>query len=121
MRWYLKVLRDYATLSGRASPQEFWGFVLVNFVVILALYFIDRVTGLTFGAQRRMGFLQAFYGLVVFFPGIAVAVRRLHDIGKSGLYLLVAFIPIVGGVLLLYWYCRNSDPGSNKYGEPAAS
>jgi uncharacterized membrane protein YhaH (DUF805 family) len=120
MRWYLKVLRDFGTLSGRASRQELWMFVLVNSLVSLALIAVDRATGLTFTfGHRGMGFLQGFYGIVTAFPYIAVSVRRLHDIGRSGWFFLVGFIPIVGVLLLVYWYCRASDPGSNAYGPPA--
>lgn len=90
-------------------------FVLVNSLIIVGLHLIDRVTGLTWGS-RGQGFLQSFYALLVFLPGIAVAVRRLHDIGKSGWFLLVAFVPFVGGIVLLYWYIKEGDTGDNAYG-----
>jgi uncharacterized membrane protein YhaH (DUF805 family) len=116
MSWYLKCLRQYADVSGRARRKEFWMFVLFNLLIVVALRIVDHATGLTYGRHGGQGFLHSFYTLVVFIPGVAVAVRRMHDIGKSGWHLLVAFIPLVGAFVLLYWYAKDGDPGANAYG-----
>ena len=115
MSWYLKVLKKYATFSGRASRREFWMFVLFNLIISFGLRVIDHFTGLTYGPNGSQGFLNSFYTLLVFIPGLAVAVRRLHDTGRSGWYLFVVCIPFIG-VILLYWYILESNPGDNAYG-----
>lgn len=116
MSWYLKVLRNYATFSGRARRQEFWMFVLFNLVIAFALRVVDHFAGLTYGPNGSQGILHSIYMLAVLIPGIAVATRRLHDIGKSGFYLFVAFVPCIGGFMLLYWYILDGNPGTNAYG-----
>jgi uncharacterized membrane protein YhaH (DUF805 family) len=115
MSWYLHVLKNYATFSGRAHRREFWMFVLINLIISAVLNGIDRAAGLTF-ANGSQGILATVYAVAVFLPGIALSVRRLHDIGKPGFYLLLAFIPCLGGLLLLYWYIQDSNPGPNAYG-----
>jgi uncharacterized membrane protein YhaH (DUF805 family) len=116
MSWYLKVLRNYATFSGRARRQEFWMFVLFNVIFAFALRVVDHIAGLTYGPNGSQGILHSIYMLLVLIPGIAVATRRLHDIGKSGWYLFVAFVPCIGGLMLLYWYILEGNPGTNDYG-----
>ncbi len=108
MNYYLDVLKKYAEFDGRATRTEFWMFVLFNLIISLLLMFIDGMTGLNI--------LQAIYSLAVLIPGLAVSVRRLHDIGKSGWMILVALIPLIGLVWLLVLYCMDSTPGKNKYG-----
>jgi uncharacterized membrane protein YhaH (DUF805 family) len=115
MRWYLKVLRTWDT-KGRASRSELWMFMLIHLAVLIVLRVIDHVTGLTYGPNGSQGFLYSFYALVVALPAIGVQIRRLHDIGKSGWFILAAFIPILGGFALLYWFVQDSTPGDNAYG-----
>lgn len=92
--WYLKVVRDnYANFSGRARRSEYWYYVLCGTIISIVLSVIDLLTG--------YGFLGNIYSLVVFIPGLAVSIRRLHDIGKSGWYLLVLMIPFFVGALWL--------------------
>ncbi len=91
-------------------------FLLVHVIVVIVLRVVDVTVGLTWGPHGSQGFLFSFYGLVSALPAIGVQVRRLHDIGKSGWFVLVAFIPIVGGFMLLYWYVQDSAPGDNEYG-----
>ena len=114
MFWFIKVLRNYAVLAGRASRQEYWMFVLVNIVISIGLRLIDTFV---FNIPiERIGPVYTVYGLGVLVPSITVTVRRLHDIGKSGWYLLLAFIPVVGGFVLLIMTCLASQPGDNQYG-----
>jgi len=106
---YLKVIKEhYADFEGRARRKEYWMFAAINFLISIALAAIDYVTGL--------GFLQSLYGLAVLVPGIAVGVRRLHDIGKSGWWILIILIPLVGAVWLVVLLATEGTPEDNEYG-----
>lgn len=115
MEWYLKVVKNYLGFSGRARRVEFWMFVLINFLISVVLGFVDGVLGLR-GAEGTTGVLQGLYMLGVFLPSIAVAFRRLHDTGRSGWWLLIGFIPVIGWIVLLVFYCFDSEEGDNAYG-----
>ncbi|AWH84605.1 DUF805 domain-containing protein [Flavobacterium album] len=111
MEWYLKVVRDnYANFSGRARRSEYWYFILFNLIFLIALYVLAMLIG-TIGMA-----LYGIYALATFVPGLAVAVRRLHDINKSGWYYFVVLIPIVGGIWLLVLLATEGDRGPNQYG-----
>ncbi len=110
MDWYIKVLKKYAEFNGRAQRAEYWYFALFNVLISIALTLPETLINNT-------QFLANIYSLAVLVPGIAVTVRRLHDINKSGWYLLVALIPCVGAIILLIWTIQDSDPGPNEYGE----
>ncbi len=104
------VFTQYAGFSGRARRSEYWYFVLFNAVVSGVLSGIAQSQGGIFTA------LSTVYSLGVLIPSIAVCIRRLHDIGKSGWYLLFILIPLVGAIILIVWYCKDSMPGENQYG-----
>ena len=110
MNWYLKVLKQYAIFSGRAGRKEFWMFVLFNLIISIAASVIDSVMG-------TWGIIGGIYALLVLIPALAVAVRRLHDIGKSGWMLLVGFIPLIGAIWLIVLWASEGQLGSNQYGE----
>jgi uncharacterized membrane protein YhaH (DUF805 family) len=117
MEWYLMVLKRYAQFSGRSRRKEYWMFTLINVIISLAIYAVSFATlshsTMTSGILVVVFFI---YSLLVLVPGLAVAVRRLHDIGKSGWMLLIGLIPIVGGIILLVWAVSDSQPGDNLYG-----
>lgn len=115
MDWYLEVLRKYATFTGRARRKEYWFFALFNLLVMLVLSFIDGMIGL-YSIEAGLGVLSGIYTLAVLIPSLAVTVRRLHDIGRSGWWLLIAFIPLIGALILLIFTVLDSKPGSNQYG-----
>lgn len=92
----------YATFEGRARRSEFWFWYLFNFIV-----------GLVLGWIPILGWIIS---LALFIPGIAVAVRRLHDAGRSGWWWWIGIVPIVGWIILLIFYCQDSQPGANEYG-----
>jgi uncharacterized membrane protein YhaH (DUF805 family) len=115
MNWYLKVLKQFADFNGRARRQEYWMFVLFNLLFVFVAGMLDRVLNLA-DPTTGIGPLYGLYILAVFIPGIAVSIRRLHDIGKSGWMLLLALIPIIGGIWLLVLMVREGDRGENKYG-----
>jgi len=115
MNYYLEVLKKYAVFSGRARRKEYWMFVLFNLVIITVLILIDSLMG-TFSPQAGLGLLSGLYSLAVLLPSIAVTVRRLHDTGRSGWWILLGLIPIIGGIVLLIFMVLNSEPGANQYG-----
>lgn len=88
--WYLKVVRDnYANFSGRARRSEYWYYTLCGIIINIVLSVIDSLIGLDFDI------VGTIYSLAVFIPGLAVLVRRMHDIGKSGWYVLILFLPFI--------------------------
>ncbi|MBQ9253373.1 MAG: DUF805 domain-containing protein [Bacteroidales bacterium] len=109
MDWYLKCLRQYADFNGRARRKEYWMFVLFNIIFAIVAGIIDGIIGLNL--------FSIIYPLVVLIPGLAVAVRRLHDIGKSGWYYLLILIPIIGFIIILIWFCREGETTTNQWGE----
>ena len=115
MDWYLKVLKNYVGFSGRARRKEYWMFVLFNIIFAVVAMILDNVLGL---ASKESGYgpIYMLYGLATLLPGLAVSVRRLHDIGKSGWWLLLAFIPLIGAIVLIVWAAREGDHGDNAYG-----
>jgi uncharacterized membrane protein YhaH (DUF805 family) len=115
MNWYLKVLRNYAQFNGRARRTEYWMFALVNLLFLIVAAIIDNVAHTTIHGMFY-GLFYFLYGLAVFIPGLAVGVRRLHDVGKSGMWLFIALIPIVGAIWLLVLMVTDSIPGENQYG-----
>ncbi len=115
MNWYLEVLKKYAVFSGRARRKEFWFFVLFNIIISIVLAVIDGVTG-SFSPEAGMGLLGGIYTLAVLIPGIAVSVRRLHDTERSGWWLLIALVPLIGAIVLLVFMVQDSKPGQNQYG-----
>lgn len=124
MYWYKKVLNQYADFEGRARRQEYWMFALVNIIIMLPLYIIGIVGEATGNNTLMMiGFgLYLLYALAVLLPSIAVAVRRLHDVGKSGWMYLLILIPIIGALYLLYLFVTEGDNGDNQYGpDPKAN
>ena len=112
MNSYLTVLKKYAVFSGRASRREYWMFVLFNFIIGWALVLIGRVAL----GDAAATVLSDVYTLAVFIPGLAVSVRRLHDTDFSGWFMLMALIPILGWIGLIYFLVQDSTPGDNKYG-----
>lgn len=137
MKWYLKVIKQYADFSGRARRKELWLFVLLNMVFANAIMVIENMLGITafnlanttmiladvtginaFGLYGGLGYgwFYLAYNLVVLTPSLAAGVRRFHDIGKSGWSYLIGLIPLVGIVILLVWFCRDSQAGENKWG-----
>jgi len=113
MDWYLKCLRDYATFSGRARRTEYWMFFLFNIIVSIFFSVIDAAMLNFLGFKV---FLESLYSLAVLIPSIAVGVRRLHDTNRTGWWMLLSFVPIIGWIILLVFMVQNSDPEFNDYG-----
>ena len=115
MSWYLEVLKKYAVFSGRARRKEYWYFFLFNFLITIVLLIIDGMTG-TLTAEAGIGLLGGIYALAVLIPALAVSVRRLHDTDRSGWWLLIMLIPLIGVIVILVFTVQDSKPGENQYG-----
>ena len=109
MDWYLEVLRKYAVFNGRARRREYWMFWLINLVIEAVLGMVDTFLG-------TLGLLGAIYALLIFIPGLAVTVRRLHDTNRSGWWILIGLVPLIGWIFLLIFMIQDSTPGENTYG-----
>jgi len=125
MNWYIRVLKKYAVFSGRARRKEYWMFALFNFIFGLVASLLQlAIFGMALWVFSPLSivygvigsFIPVVYYIAVFVPTLAVSVRRLHDIGKSGWYLLINLIPIAGPIWFLVLVCSDSQPGDNEYG-----
>jgi uncharacterized membrane protein YhaH (DUF805 family) len=114
MHWYLCVLRNYAQFNGRSRRSEYWYFALFNLLILVGLTLVDLMVYFMTGSG--LGILRLIYGLAIFVPAIAVSIRRLHDTDHSGWWLLLAFVP-VAGLVLLWFMAQDSDAGTNRYGQ----
>jgi uncharacterized membrane protein YhaH (DUF805 family) len=129
MKYYLKALKNYADFSGRARRKEYWLFTLYNIIIFVALVTLGALVGFPGGAEGVFVFV-AFYMVGVLIPALAVSVRRLHDTGRSGWWLLLYFVPFgayfvpfgayfvpFGAIVVLVFLVQDSNPASNKFGK----
>jgi len=115
MNWYLEVLKKYAVFRGRARRKEYWYFMLFSNIFSIVLAIIDGMIG-TVSLDARVGLFSGLYILVVLIPSLAVSVRRLHDTDRNGWWLLIALIPLIGAIVLLFFMVQDSTPRENRYG-----
>jgi uncharacterized membrane protein YhaH (DUF805 family) len=115
MDWYLEVLKKYAVFEGRAGRKEYWFFILFNILISMALGYVDWLTG-NINPETGLGILSGIYALGVMIPGMAVSVRRLHDTDRSGWWLLITFVPVIGAIVFFYFMVLDSNPETNEYG-----
>jgi uncharacterized membrane protein YhaH (DUF805 family) len=115
LSWYLQALKKYAVFSGRSRRMEYWYFVLFNIIVSIVLGAIDGLLG-TLGSGMGAGLLSGIYGLAILIPSLAVTVRRLHDIDRTGWWILIALVPLIGTIVLLVFALLEGTPGTNRYG-----
>ena len=122
MDWYLKVMRQYADFSGRARRMEYWVFAVINVVIAVVLFGVIALLIVTGG---KSGFaipwiltcsLFGLYMVAIIIPSLAVAVRRLHDTGRSGWWYFIQFVPFVGQIIFLIFLFSASQPGPNAWG-----
>src|SRR5882672_1267864 len=109
MNYYVDVLKKYAVFEGRARRKEYWMFFLFNLIISIVIGIIEAMVG-------SPGVIGALYALAVLLPSIGVTVRRLHDTGRTGWWILVVLIPLVGWIVLLVFMVFDSQPGGNEYG-----
>ena len=114
MNWYLDAWKNYANFKGRARRTAYWMFILFNLIALVVLSFIESAIGLS--GQNCYGILTGLYTLAIILPLIALAVRRLHDTGRSGWWILIGLVPLIGPIVLIVFYVTDSQPGTNEYG-----
>lgn len=120
--WKQAVFENYANFNGRARRSEFWYFTLFNIIVdIIFLILIGIVASNAGNGAYGTAIVALYigymlYNLAMAIPTIAVSVRRLHDIDKSGWFYLIGFVPLVGQILLIIWFATEGSKGSNEYG-----
>ena len=115
MKWYIHCIKNYFNFSGRARRSEYWVFLLFNVLIIIALFILSGLIRDATGSDDYFAIVMV-YMLFIIIPHLAVVVRRLHDINKSGLFWFVRIIPIVGPIWLLVLLVEDSSHGNNKYG-----
>jgi len=111
LEWYVKALGNYAKFDGRATRQEYWMFYLFNLLIMFGILLMGVMTDSDFFLV-----LLFLYNLAIFVPTLAVTVRRLHDINKSGAAIFYNLIPFVGPIIHLFQMCTESHQGDYKYG-----
>ena len=109
---YIGVLKKYAEFSGRARRRELWLFVLCNIIISIVVSILGFIPVL----GKIIYVLYLLYTLAILIPSLAVGARRLHDTNKSGLFLLLGLIPLVGAIILIVFFAIEGDKGKNQYG-----
>jgi uncharacterized membrane protein YhaH (DUF805 family) len=116
MNWFLDAIKSkYATFEGRARRKEFWYFVLFYVLALIVLLIVDEITG-TMNEEAGIGLLSGIFILATLIPYLAVTVRRLHDTDRSGWWVLINLLPVIGGIVLLVFAVLDSQPGGNRFG-----
>lgn len=115
MNWYIDVLKKYAVFSGRARRKEYWMFILISTIITIVLSAIEVAASLNDPATGP-GLISGLYSLAVFIPSIAVLVRRLHDTDRTGWWLLLFLLPLIGVIVLIVFLATDSSAGDNQYG-----
>ena len=105
--------QNYCNFSGRASRSEYWWFYLFSCIVS---WVVSIIVSLFSSDLSTMYIASMIVGLAFLLPGLGIAVRRLHDIGKSGWWLFISLIPLIGAILLLVWLCQDRQMEPNEYG-----
>ncbi|WP_318212777.1 DUF805 domain-containing protein [Streptomyces sp. SJL17-1] len=108
MNWYLEVIKKYAVFSGRARRQEFWMFELFNIIIAIVLAVV--------GFALDFSLISTLYSLAVLLPSLGVTVRRLHDTGRSGWWILISLVPLVGIIVLIVFAATAGDQHENAHG-----
>jgi uncharacterized membrane protein YhaH (DUF805 family) len=126
MGWYVQVFKRGLDFGGRSRRREFWMFTLVNIVLSLVASGIDTAIGIggfsaftapgTAAVMATPGIVSSILALVLLLPSLAVSIRRLHDTDRSGWWLLIMLVPLVGAVVLIVFWAMDSKPGSNRHG-----
>ena len=123
MEWFVKAVRDnYANFSGRARRKEYWMFYLFFIIFGVVAVTLDSILGTDFkvygGISMGYGWISVLFYLAVLVPAVAVSIRRLHDINKSGWFLFISFIPLIGGIWIIILLATDGNKDENIYGLP---
>ena len=115
MHWVRTVFSKYAVFQGRAQRAEYWYFVLFYVVAYTILGFLDGSLARE-GEELQWGLLTGVFALATLVPSLAVSVRRLHDTNRSGWWMLLVFLPLIGQLVLLVFMVLDGTPGANRFG-----
>lgn len=115
MEWMFVPLQKYAVFSGRARRREYWMYALFLLIVGIVAAVLEVSLGWA-APGEGWGPLTTVLSLATFVPSLAVAVRRMHDIGRSGWWVLVGLIPLIGWIVMLVFFVQDSEPGANRFG-----
>ena len=117
MKWYLKAFSQYAVFQGRARRKEYWMFFICNYIVTAILGGVSSLIASNASSPVLIaGAVSGIYALIIFLPSLAVSIRRMHDIGKSGTWLLISLIPLIGTIWYFLLTCKSGNYGDNIYG-----
>jgi len=118
MNYFFKAFNNYFNFKGRATRREFWMFFLIAAIIGIVLGLIDRfVLGINSSSFFTKGIMEGVFALFIAIPYLSLIVRRLHDTGRSGLWMLVVIIPIAGQIWLVIMLAQKGQIEENKYGE----
>lgn len=109
IQYYVDFWKNYVNFSSRSRRAAFWYVMLMNVIIAIVLSVLMAISSVFY-------YVAVVYDLAIIIPSIALWVRRLHDIGKAGWWVLLDFVPLVGPIVLLVWACREGDHGANAYG-----
>jgi uncharacterized membrane protein YhaH (DUF805 family) len=116
-RYFVDTIKNkYVDFKGRASRSEFWYFMLFYLIISLVLSLVDSMVLGSGEKSSGTGLLSSIFSLAMLLPSLGVSIRRLHDIGRSGWWVLVSLVPVIGFIVLIIFYVKDSQPGSNEYG-----
>jgi uncharacterized membrane protein YhaH (DUF805 family) len=110
VEYFKLALSKYAEFTGRSRRSEYWYFILVYTLISSAVNTFAFILG------DWVTMLGSLVGFALFIPSLAVSIRRLHDTGRSGWWLLIGVVPLIGIILLIVWFATDSQPGANEYG-----
>ena len=115
MSYFLKCINNYTNFSGRARRKEYWMYMLFLWLFTMVAVLIDWVIAIAMGGYFY-NIVSTLFSLATLLPSLAVGVRRLHDVDKSGWWMFISFVPVIGGIWLLILLATEGTPGKNIYG-----
>jgi uncharacterized membrane protein YhaH (DUF805 family) len=115
VNWFITALKKYAVFSGRSRRSEYWYFGLFYLIIYVLLAIVDGIAG-TYNEMSSVGLLTGIFMLGVLIPSLAVSVRRLHDTDRTGWWLLIGLIPLIGAIILIVFSVQDSGAGTNRFG-----
>lgn len=116
MEYFIKAFKNYVVFKGRTSRKEFWMFVLFSVIFGVVAVILDSIFGLR-DDYTGYGFFSIVFSLAVMLPSLSAEVRRLHDIGKSGWWMFITLVPLIGSIWLIILLVKEGNQGENEYGE----
>jgi len=123
MQWFIYCLKNYAKFDGRAGRPEYWFYALFSTLIFFILQFLSSMLGLQYAMNELITVypLASIWQVVTFVPSLAVGVRRMHDINRSGFWLLFLLLPLIGWLLIMIFALLKGNDDDNDYGSPKLS